>query len=119
MKAPLQSRQQIPRQRILERIRAATLDCAQDPAMREEAYATLPRAYTRHGQLSAEARLKLMIERLREYDAEVVETTPEALPAAIAAQLAASGKHIFVAPYGTPAAWMVMAAWQITGFEWN
>jgi L-lactate dehydrogenase complex protein LldG len=119
MKAPLQSRQQIPRQRILERIRAATLDCAQDPAMREEAYAALPRAYTRHGQLSAEARLKLMIERLREYDAEVVETTPEALPDAIAAQLAASGKHIFVAPYGTPAAWMVTAAWQITGFEWN
>ena len=114
MNAPLQSRQQ-----ILERIRAATLDCAQDPAMRAEAYAALPRAYTRHGQLSAEARLKLMIERLREYDAEVVETTPEALPAAIAAQLAASGKHIFVAPYGTPAAWMVMAAWQITGFEWN
>jgi L-lactate dehydrogenase complex protein LldG len=53
------------------------------------------------------------IERLREYDAEVVETTPEELPKAIAAQLAASGRHRFVVPAGLPAAWLA------EGFEWN
>ena len=35
------------------------------------------------------------------------------LPAAIAAQLAASGKHIFVAPPGLPAAWLA------PGFDWK
>jgi L-lactate dehydrogenase complex protein LldG len=108
MSASLQSRQQ-----ILERIRAATLDCAQDPAMKPEAYAALPRAYTRQGQLSAEARLQLMIERLREYDAEVVEATPVELPAAIKAQLAASGRHCLVAPEGLPGEWLA------EGFDWK
>jgi L-lactate dehydrogenase complex protein LldG len=108
MSAPLQSRQQ-----ILKRICAATLDCAQDPAMRAEAYAALPRAYTRHGQLSAEARLKLIIERLREYDAEVVESTPAELPSAIKAQLAASGRHCFVAPEGLSGEWLA------EGFDWK
>jgi L-lactate dehydrogenase complex protein LldG len=54
-----------------------------------------------------------MIERLREYDAEVVESTPAALPAAIAAQLKASGKHIFAAPQGLPAEWLA------GGFDWK
>jgi L-lactate dehydrogenase complex protein LldG len=60
-----------------------------------------------------------MIERLREYDAEVVECSPDELPDVITAQLAASGKLIFVAPPGTPPAWMVTSAWKITGLEWN
>jgi len=58
-----------------------------------------------------------MIERLREYDAEVVECAPEELPAAITAQLAASGRRIFVAPPGIPTAWYVEPAWKIEGFE--
>ncbi|MGA3263206.1 MAG: lactate utilization protein C [Terracidiphilus sp.] len=107
------------RQRIFDRIRAATQSVAQKTAHLAEAYAALPRDYIRRGRLSPEARIELMIERLREYDAEVVECSPEELPDAISAQLAASGKHIFVAPPGTPPAWMVTAAWQITGFEWN
>lgn len=114
MSAPMQSRR-----RILERVRTATQDSAQDSAMRAAAYEALPRAYIHKGQLSGQARLKLMIERLREYDAEVVESSPEALPDAIAAVLAASGKLQFVAPPGTPAAWMVTAAWKISGLEWT
>ncbi|HEV2484897.1 MAG TPA: hypothetical protein VGT08_05140 [Terracidiphilus sp.] len=47
-----------------------------------------------------------MIERLREYDADVVETTPDGLAAAIATQLKASGKRNFVVPYGLPSEWM-------------
>jgi len=86
------------RQRVLDRIRTATQSVAKDPGSLASAYAELPHSYVRHGSLSTEARLDLMIERLREYDAEVVETTPQELPATIAAQLAASGKT------GTPQA---------------
>jgi L-lactate dehydrogenase complex protein LldG len=54
-----------------------------------------------------------MIERLREYDADVVETSPDRLPEAIASQLKASGRHLFIAPGGLPAEWMT------DGFEWK
>ncbi|MGA2351852.1 MAG: lactate utilization protein C [Terracidiphilus sp.] len=108
MSAPLQSRQT-----ILDSIRLATLPCAQDSPDRAEAYAALPRDYVRHGQLDANARLKLMIERLREYDADVVESSPTELPAVIKAQLTASGRHSFVAPEQLPAAWLA------AGFEWK
>ena len=96
MNAPTQSRQQ-----ILDRIRANTRSVAAEHL--ESAYATLPRTYVRTGSLSAEARLALMIERLREYDAEVVECAPQDLPSTIAAQLQSSGKRIFIAPAGLPA----------------
>jgi L-lactate dehydrogenase complex protein LldG len=56
--------------------------------------------------MTVTARLERFIERLREYDAEVVEVTQEKLPKAIAAQLAASGRHRFVVPAGLPTAWL-------------
>ncbi len=90
------------RERVLGKVRGAkggALDVA-------ASYAGLKRNYVRAGRLGAEERLELMIERLREYDADVVETTPEELPAAIATQLAASGRHVFVAPDGLPAEWL-------------
>jgi L-lactate dehydrogenase complex protein LldG len=62
--------------------------------------------------MTAEARLERMAERLREYDAEVVECRPEELGAAIAAQLAASDRHTFVAPAGLPKEWLA------PGFDW-
>jgi L-lactate dehydrogenase complex protein LldG len=108
MSAPVQSRQH-----ILSSIRTATQDLANDPMSRAAAYAALPRNYIRRGKLSAEARLALLIERLREYDAEVVEATKAELPAAIKKQLTASGRHCFVAPEGLPAAWMA------SGFDWK
>jgi L-lactate dehydrogenase complex protein LldG len=108
MSAPVQSRQ-----RILDRIRTATLSVAKDASQLADVYAALPRDYIRRGKLSAEARLALMIERLREYDAEVVESTPAALPASIAARLALSGKHTFVVPHGLPAEWLA------AGFDWK
>jgi L-lactate dehydrogenase complex protein LldG len=112
MSAPLAANGQ-SRQRILDRIDAATKSVAKDSSQLAEAYAALPRSYIRRGALSAEARIELMIERLREYDAEVVESTPAALPAAIAAQLSASGKHWFVVPDGLPAEWLA------AGFDWK
>jgi L-lactate dehydrogenase complex protein LldG len=60
-----------------------------------------------------EACLERMIERLREYDAEVVETTPPQLAAEIARQLEASKKRIFVAPAGLPVGWLV------PGYDWR
>jgi L-lactate dehydrogenase complex protein LldG len=94
------------RQLILDRIRAAILPPAKDLAGAAVDYSALPRDYIRRGSLSREDKLQLMIERLREYDAEVIETTPRELPAAIAAQLKASGKRNFIAPAGLPAEWL-------------
>ena len=114
MKQPVESRQL-----ILDRIRAATPSAAQSTSQLDDAYAALPRAYIHHGSLSAPARIELMIQRLREYDAEVVECTPDELPNAITAQLAASGRHHFVAPSGAPPEWLVTSADQIKGLEWT
>lgn len=97
------------RQLVLDRVRAATQN---QPQGRSPA-AELPRNYIRRGMLGAQDRLKLMIERLREYDAEVVECAPKELPATIAAQLALSGRRIFVAPAGLPAQWLA------AGFDWK
>jgi L-lactate dehydrogenase complex protein LldG len=98
------------RQKILDSVRRATAKAGTDMAA---GYAALPRTYVRAGQMGVEEKLALMVERLREYDAEVVETAPHALPEAIAAQLAASGRHRFVVPAGVPAEWLV------PGFEWS
>jgi L-lactate dehydrogenase complex protein LldG len=114
MKQPIQSRQL-----TLDRIRAATPSATRDASQLADAYAALPRTYTRRGSLSASARIELMIHRLREYDAEVVECTPAELPDVISAQLAASGRHLFVAPSGAPPEWMVTSAYQIKGLEWT
>jgi L-lactate dehydrogenase complex protein LldG len=106
MSAPVQSRQQ-----ILDRIRSNTREVASKSL--ESEYAALQRDYVRTGGLSREACLALMIERLREYDAEVVGCRPENLTSAIAAQLQASGKRIFVAPPGLPDSWLT------PGFDWR
>jgi L-lactate dehydrogenase complex protein LldG len=95
------------RRRILDRIRSATRPFL---GVTEDA---LPHTYICRGQLAAAQRLALMIERLREYDAEVVESTPDNLVTSIAAQLAGSGRHRFVAPEGLAADWLV------PGFDWK
>jgi L-lactate dehydrogenase complex protein LldG len=92
---------------ILDRIRAATVRPA------SEARLNPPRTYTRHGSLDVPARVKLMIERLREYDAEVLECTPEHLVPAIADQLRTSSRHKFAAPAGLPVDWLV------PGYDWQ
>jgi L-lactate dehydrogenase complex protein LldG len=101
------------RQHILDRIRIATAPVAKEPAELAAAYAALPRSYVRKGQKSNEDKLELLIERLREYDAEVVECLEGGLSSAIASQLAASEKHLFVAPGGLPKEWL------LSGFDWK
>jgi L-lactate dehydrogenase complex protein LldG len=108
MNAPVQSRQ-----RILDRIRTAAQAVAAPTGHLDEAYVAIARTYVRKGKLTRENCLKLLIERLREYDAEVVEAEPDDLPDAIEDQLAASGKRIFVAPAGLPKQWLA------PGFDWK
>ena len=98
------------REQVLARVQRAIGSGAADV---EDSYARVERNYVRTGRLSADERLALMIERLREYDAEVVETTPEGVGGAIAEQLAASGRRSFVVPAGLPAEWLA------AGFEWK
>jgi L-lactate dehydrogenase complex protein LldG len=98
---------------VLERIRAATRNSAQAERDAAPAHAAAGREYIRRGSMTAEARFERMAERLREYDAEVVECGPEGLAAAIQAQLAASGRRTFVAPAGLP------AEWRAPGFDWR
>jgi L-lactate dehydrogenase complex protein LldG len=100
------------RHQVLDRIRAATGNSAPS----HPADSAIPRDYIRHGSMSAEARLELMAERLREYDAEVVECQPEDLTATIHAQLKASGKRTFVVPVGAPQEWLAPGfGWMIDG----
>jgi len=95
------------RQAILDRIRAATQNSKGTP------YVDLPRNYERSGTLRRAPLVELMIERLREYGAEVMETDPSELTAAIEQQLRASRKRAFVVPPGLPSEWFA------AGFKWN
>jgi len=110
------------RSRVLGRIRAATGAAGAESAERNaaaaggkatEGDAEIARDYVRRGELTVSARHERFIERLREYDAEVVECEPDAVAAAIAEQLAASGRRTFVAPAGLPKGWLA------EGFEWR
>ena len=102
------------RGQVLDRIGAATRNSAATAEQAAGSYAGLRRDYIRQGALPAESRIELMLERLREYDAEVSECAPEALASTIAAQLLASGRHSFVAPAGLPEEWLAPGfAWQV------
>ena len=95
------------RQQILDRIRRAT--GGDSTATSSE----IARNYIRHGQLDHSACVELMIERLQEYDAEVVECASDDLLACIADRLHSSGRHTFVAPPGLPAEWLSAS------FDWK
>ena len=99
------------RQVVPERIRAGLSGITGDLAAD---YARLPHAYTQRGSLSVETKLALMVERLREYDAEVVECAEPALPTTISAEIKRSGRRLLVAPSELPSAWLVRDAdWRI------
>ena len=95
------------RQAILDSIRSATRNDS-------NTYADLPRDYIQHGSLDMARRLHLMTERLREYGAEVVESSTTDLSAVIEHQLQSSARHTFVVPPGLPAEWLATAfAWKV------
>lgn len=92
---------------ILDRIRVATARNASEEPPK------VLRQYCRSGTLSSEDRLQLMAERLREYDAEVLECASDHLIDAIANRLQASKRLRFVVPPGLDPKWMV------PGFDWK
>jgi L-lactate dehydrogenase complex protein LldG len=99
------------RQLVLERIRAGL--GAVEGELKND-YAELPRLYTQRGSLSVNAKLALMVERLREYDAAVVECAEPRLDATIAAEIAGSGKRVLAAPEGLPRQWLASSVdWRI------
>jgi L-lactate dehydrogenase complex protein LldG len=101
------------REVVLERIRAATRNVSPPEQRDAHASAAAGKGYIRRGSMTAEARVERMAERLREYDAEVVECAPEGLATAIEAQLTASGRRTLVAPEGLPGEWLA------PGFDWK
>ena len=101
------------REIVLASVRAATASTAKEGPWLAESYQSLQRPYVHRGTLDREAVLALLIDRLHDYDAEVVETTQANLTAAIAAQLAATGRRRFVAPADLPPEWLA------PGFEWH
>jgi L-lactate dehydrogenase complex protein LldG len=83
------------REAILERIRASIGPVS---AKDDE----IPRTYIRKGSLSAEARLAMFLERLHEYDANVVETDAAGMAEAIGSVLRAHEQKSAVVANGFP-----------------
>lgn len=105
----MKSSSTLARTAVLERIRTVSSVSIN----RSQAYESLPRNYIQRGTLDDDARVRLMIERLREYDAEVVVCRPDELPATIAAELKRSGRRSFAAPTGLRKDWLA------DGFDWK
>jgi L-lactate dehydrogenase complex protein LldG len=95
------------RQLILDRVRSAIASSGSNP----DSEARI--AYIRRGKRDRQERLELMIERLREYNAEVVECMPADLPACIEHTLEAGRHRTLLAPAGLP------TAWQTPGVTWK
>jgi L-lactate dehydrogenase complex protein LldG len=87
------------REEILQRIRTALTP---DPTP-----VPIPRAYDRLGTLAPEARIELLIDRLVDYDTEILHAATEsAIPAAIAKALTAAAETRVITPAAFPTAWL-------------
>lgn len=73
------------REAILNRIRAANNGV--NPSMREPGYRAISRMYQQAPSMDRETILKIWIERLRDYDAQIFETTPQRIASALAEAL--------------------------------
>ena len=95
------------RESILSRIRSALESADETPALENAKYRTC-------GVLSAEDKVRLFAERLREYDARVFHSSEARLRGEIAEILLVSGKRRMVVPPEIPAEWMdASVAWVI------
>lgn len=74
-----------------ERLADASVECA-----------ALPRTYHRSGSLDPEARIHLLIDRLRDYDAHVVGASASSVPQAVAAVLAEQSERKVIVADGLP-----------------
>ena len=90
------------REAVLGRIRGALAGTSRDGDAGAESFA-IPRSYVRAGVLDAEARLRLLIDRLHDYDAHVVETSADSLPRTIGLVLQEHGEKKVIVADGFPA----------------
>jgi L-lactate dehydrogenase complex protein LldG len=95
------------REQMLGKIRKEIASVRSDSSLLTTRYAAIFRGYIRQGELSDQAKITQLVERLRDYDAEVVETTPDNLVDAIRTTLLATKCKVFAAPIGLPRAWMI------------
>jgi L-lactate dehydrogenase complex protein LldG len=87
------------REEILHRIRTALPPNAEP--------VTIPRAYDRIGALPPEARIELLIDRLVDYDTEILHAATESdIPTAIAKALTAAAETRAITPAAFPTAWL-------------
>jgi L-lactate dehydrogenase complex protein LldG len=87
------------REAVLGKIRAA-IGGASDGAIARAEWAAIPRDYKRTATLGREEILEELVDRLLDYDADVVRVKPGEVAAAIAAMLAKRGIHRLVVPVG-------------------
>jgi L-lactate dehydrogenase complex protein LldG len=92
------------REEILATIRNALEVQASDPA---GSHARLAQGYNRIGKLDREACLELFIDRLIDYDTEIIQVRTEAeLPEAIAEALQHAGEELALIAAAFPSAWL-------------
>lgn len=98
------SAQPSAREAVLARVRAALPPHDGDA---EAAHGSIQREYQRGGSLNGEQTLELFLDRLRDYDTEIVEVETEAeLPGAIAGVLQHAGEQRVVLAPEFPATWL-------------
>jgi L-lactate dehydrogenase complex protein LldG len=86
---------------MLNRIRSAI--GGDERTVATEDYAGIPRTYVREGTLEGEAKLDLFLERLRDYDTRVTQTSAASLPRTIASVLLEHREKNVIAADGLPA----------------
>lgn len=93
------------RDQVLHRICVANGGIS-DAATAQSEWSALARGYKRSATQPREAVLNLLEDRLRDYDAQVIRSTPADVPRCVAERLSARGKQRLVVPPGFPAAWL-------------
>ena len=94
------------RSAILARIRSALGGDVANAALVAQQRDALPRDYDQTPRLSIEAKLALLEERLRDYDAEVTRASASTVAARVAAIIAERGSEAMLLPAGFPDPWL-------------
>jgi len=93
---------QSTKDQILHRIRVANRGIS-DAVIAQTGWSTLARGYKRIATQTREGVLNLLEDRLRDYDAQVIRSTPADVLRCVAERLSARGKQRLVVPPGLPA----------------
>ncbi len=96
---------------ILDTIRQELARDPELPASRltespETAYERIPRNYIRHGALNDHDRMDLFLDRLRDYDAEIIHTDEAGIPHAILKAMQQAHETLLLVPADVPEAWL-------------